>query len=123
MSKMSLYMAHSEMVVGYGGDVIRFKVSENMDEDSFVVILISKPILVIAKFPFDNYLKSNARGLAEDYCDFLNDKYLDKKINEEWGKADIESRIKYHKEQIFNLKNGRTYWNRHGNGVGGDVMS
>lgn len=46
-----------------------------------------------------------AELLAGDICDFLNEKYIDKKINEAWGKPDVEARIKYHEEKIKILKN------------------
>ena len=52
-----------------------------------------------------------------DICDFLNDKYIDKNINEEWGKIDINKRIKYHEEQIEILKKENPHWKEHGNGV------
>jgi hypothetical protein len=59
-----------------------------------------------------------ARALAHDYCDFLNEKYIDKNINEEWGKIDREARIEYHLEQLslLNYKDNLK-WNEHGNGV------
>ncbi len=55
-----------------------------------------------------------------DILDFLNEKYIDKNINEEWGRVDVDARIKYHEEQIKILKSGNGHWNRHGNGVEGD---
>lgn len=59
----------------------------------------------------------HAEGLAGDYCDFMNDKYFDKNINEEWGKIDHLKRIEYHLEQIHILMKGNANWNKHGNGV------
>lgn len=56
-------------------------------------------------------------NLIGDICDFLNDKYIDKNIDEEWPKVDVKARIKYHEEQIKILKGGKYSWNEHGNGV------
>jgi hypothetical protein len=61
--------------------------------------------------------KDLAPLLAGDYCEFLNSKYIDKNFNEEWGKVDVEARIKYHEEQIKILKSGEYYWNENGDGV------
>jgi hypothetical protein len=75
---------------------------------------------IIAKFFMDNP-NDNAKGLAHDYCDFLNDKYLDKEINKEWPLIDDkikQKRIKYHIEQLNKLGfNDNLGWNEHGTGV------
>ena len=56
--------------------------------------------------------------LAGDITDFLNEKYIDKNINEEWGKIDVQARIKYHEEQLRMLKSGNPFtWTEHGNSV------
>ena len=76
------------------------------------------PILVaeIIGGPWKGYLYE-ADLLAGDIVDFLNEKYIDKNINEEWGEIDVEKRIEYHEEQIRILKSGKHRWNKHGNGV------
>jgi hypothetical protein len=61
--------------------------------------------------------KGTARALAEDYCEFLNDKYVDKGFNQEWGPPDVKKRIKYHKKQIKLLESGNYSWREHGDGV------
>lgn len=90
----------------------------------FQVIQIEPEYKEIADFtgmnsisnPFMN--TSIAEALAHDYCSFLNEKYIDKNINEEWGKIDINARIKYHFEQIRKLQDKRELrWNSDGNGV------
>jgi hypothetical protein len=52
--------------------------------------------------------------VAGDIIDFLNEKYIDKNINEEWGKIDVEARIKYHEKMIEILKTGKARFNNHG---------
>lgn len=57
-------------------------------------------------------------AMAHDYVDFLNDKYFDKGINEEWPSINRRDRINYHLKEIEKLvSGGRLYWNEHGNGV------
>lgn len=58
-----------------------------------------------------------AKLMAGDYVSFLNDKYIDKEINADWGKPNKEERIKYYKEQIRILEEENYVWNKHGNGV------
>lgn len=68
------------------------------------------------------FLKTELSG---DVMEFLNEKYLDKSINMEWGKIDREARVKYHeteierhKKQLELLKSGKDLvWNENGNGV------
>lgn len=57
-------------------------------------------------------------GMAYDYCDFLNDKYVDKNVNEEWGKIDRLKRIEHHENQLKLLRSdNRLHFNEHGNEV------
>jgi len=57
-------------------------------------------------------------GLAHDYVDFPNDKYLDKEINAEWPRIKRDERIKYHLEQLQLLTSDKKlHWNEHGTGV------
>ena len=65
----------------------------------------------------DELSKDLAPLLAGDYCDFLNEKYIDKEFNKEWREVDVDARVKYHEEQIEMLKRGNYTWNRHGTGV------
>ena len=61
------------------------------------------------------------KNMAGDYVDFLNDKYCDKEINQEWPPINKKERIRYHLEQIELLKSDKPLrWNEHGNGVEGD---
>lgn len=39
-------------------------------------------------------------GIKRDYVEFLNNKYCDKNINEEWPKPNNKKRIQYHSEQL-----------------------
>ena len=101
---------------------MKFIVTESkIMSDLYQVVKIDKePHIVIAVFHGDDkegfLSKELAPLLAGDYCDFLNDKYVDKDFNEEWGKIQRERRIKYHKEQLKLLEdNGQ--WNEHGNGI------
>ena len=58
------------------------------------------------------------QAMAGDYCACLNDKYLDKNINEEWPIINREIRIKYHREQLSLLLGQKSvYWSPHGNYV------
>lgn len=75
---------------------------------------IGKESKMVACFPTGEI----GRLMAGDYCDFLNDKYCDKEINEEWPKIDRETRINYHTDQIIKLKKKDfVRWNEHGTGV------
>lgn len=57
-------------------------------------------------------------GMGYDYVDFLNDKYVDKEVNAEWGEIDRLKRIQHHEKQIKLLKgNKRLCFNEHGNEV------
>lgn len=75
---------------------------------------------IIAKFFIDNP-NDNAKGLAHDYCDFLNDKYLDKEINKEWPLITEKIRLKridYHHQELMKLVHkDKLGWNEHGTGV------
>jgi hypothetical protein len=63
-------------------------------------------------------MKEVMQFMPHDYCDFLNDKYCDKEINEEWPSIDRKERIKYHLNEIEKLvDNKKLHWNEHGNGV------
>lgn len=65
--------------------------------------------------PIAGFLNENVAG---DYVEFLNDKYCDKEINQEWPPINKEERIRYHLEQIELLKSDKPLrWNEHGNGV------
>ena len=56
--------------------------------------------------------------VAGDIVEFLNDKYVDKNMNEEWYHPDREARIKYHEEQLKILRSGKPIgYTEHGNGV------
>ena len=55
--------------------------------------------------------------IAGDVLAFLNEKYIDKEINAEWGKVDVDKRIKYYEKQIELLKSGKYCWNNNGDGV------
>ena len=65
-----------------------------------VVEVTSSPSKVIAYFPgYDNkdYLDlEEARQVAGDYVEFLNEKYIDKNINEEWPPKDPLLYYNYH---------------------------
>lgn len=91
---------------------MEFRVFEKVDERGYAVY--ADILGVMAYFP------NTAVGLAmaHDYCDFLNDKYCDKEINEEWPSIDRKERIKYHLNEIEKLvDNKKLHWNEHGNGV------
>lgn len=88
-----------------------FKVIEDKD-GSIRIYQISPNIRPICPFE-DKY-----SCLAGDICDFLNDKYCDKNVNEEWGRVKRLKRIKYHFLELIKLifhKYSR--YNEHGNGV------
>ena len=45
-----------------------------------------------------------ARPVAGDYVEFLNEKYMDKNINEEWpASIDKEAHLKYHLKRVCEL--------------------
>lgn len=112
------------------GDKMRFKVvgpelvfTETLPYEQWHIIQVKgrrqRQILTIKGDNNNpNWLSEDVAPLvAGDICSFLNEKYIDKNINEEWGKINKEARIKYHEEQIRLLKSGKYSWNRHGNGV------
>lgn len=91
--------------------MLRFKVTEELENNKWVLYCIDDLELRI-EFPIAY------ESLAHDICDFLNDKYFDKNINEEWKEIDRKDRIRYLLQQAFILSNDdRISWNRHGNGV------
>lgn len=65
-----------------------------------VVQVIPQPSTIVAEFIGSNdekYLdKEIAPLMAGDYVEFLNEKYVDKKINQEWPAQDKKARLKYH---------------------------
>lgn len=67
-----------------------------------VVRVYPQPSVVVALFiggnPDDKYMDEElAPLLAGDYVEFLNEKYLDKNINEEWPpKENYKTRFDYH---------------------------
>ena len=97
------------------------KVSSVSDKKWIIFDLKNQSIIAVfsgTKNPFDEYNDLDlAPLLAGDYCDFLNDKYVDKEMNKEWGKIDVQKRIEYHEKQLEILKSGDCFWNRHGNKV------
>lgn len=57
-------------------------------------------------------------GMAHDYIDIANDKYVDKEINKEWPRINREERIKYHESELRKLRGeDGLVWNPHGTGV------
>ena len=61
---------------------------------------------------------ANEDGLCGDYVEFLNNKYCDKNINEEWPKPNNKKRIEYHSEQLMLLLSGREVkWSEDGDKV------
>jgi len=81
-----------------------------------VVLIKSNSSKIIAKFEEDE--EGINELMAHDYCDFLNDKYLDKEINKEWPKIDRIKRIEYHLNELMKLTSDKKlYWNEHGNKV------
>jgi hypothetical protein len=71
-------------------------------------------------YDVDKQVKSSeeAECVGGDILAFINDKYVDKNVMEEWGKIDRQKRIKYYKRQIEKLENlEKISWNEHGTGV------
>jgi len=96
---------------------MKFKVLDHYIK-SWIIMSIEENPKVVARFPIEDYGDNIARALAHDYCEFMNDKYHDKNINEEWGSINRSNRIKYHLEQLMLLNSKkRIHWNKHGNGV------
>jgi len=90
---------------------MKFKVSDKED-----MILIIEP--EVENLIGVECLSEKARQVLGDIIEFLNFKYIDKEINDEWGKVNVEARIIEHLKQIdalMNIKN--PLWNEHGNGV------
>ena len=99
---------------------MKFRVSNLLYDCGWKIYLVDGEPTHIASFP-DN---EHGKAMAHDYCDFLNDKYLDKEINKEWPKITRKERIDYHLNELRKLTSDkRLYWNEHGNGVesGGDT--
>jgi hypothetical protein len=97
-------------------------VPEEMFKTWDVVRIDPKPRVIVAQFvggfESEGYIPMEiAPLLAGDYCDFLNDKYVDKEFNAEWGSVNVKERIQYHKNQIEKLKIGKFSWNSHGTGI------
>jgi hypothetical protein len=94
-----------------------------------VILVSTHPPKTVAEFIFNlgeyGFDKETSQALASDYVEFLNEKYIDKSINQEWKQVNREERIKYHeseiarhKEQIKLLKyKEHLHWNENGNGV------
>jgi hypothetical protein len=103
--------------MGLGWVSMKFIVSERVFAGAYRVMQMEPKIRTIAFFPTS---KENSLAMAYDYCDFLNDKYVDKNVNKEWGPINRKERIKYHEEQLKLLKSDkRLHWNEHGNRVEG----
>lgn len=64
------------------------------------VIMLGDPVVLIAEFvgvDEKGFLDNDVAPLvAGDYVEMLNEKYLDKNINEEWPPKDEEKYLDYH---------------------------
>ena len=89
---------------------MRFMIKNN-ENNPYIVSFESSTLKIIVKGTEEE------QNIVGDICDFLNDKYIDKEINQEWPEINPEERIKYHREQIKKLENGSCAWNEHGTGV------
>ena len=84
------------------------------DKNCYKILQIDEKYKIIGYFPDDGI----SPLIAEDYVEFLNDKYIDKEINEEWGVINRKERIKYHLEQLSKLTSDKELsWTEYGNGV------
>lgn len=94
--------------------MLEFRVFENKKTGIIKIIQVEPVFRDICTFVDDPFISC----LSGDIVDFLNDKYVDKNINEEWFYPDREARIKYHKEQLKILENEKPVcYTEHGNGV------
>ena len=84
---------------------------KNNENNPYIVSFESNTLKIIVKGTEEE------QNIIGDICDFLNDKYIDKEMNSDWGRANKEARIKYHKEQIKKLESDSCVWNEHGTGV------
>lgn len=86
-----------------------------MYDDGWHVIMCEPKVLHVASFP-DSH--ENGKAMAYDYCDFLNNKYCDKNINQEWPKPKNKKRLEYHAEQLMLLlSGGKVVWSEDGDEV------
>lgn len=90
---------------------MRFKISDNDD----MILLVDPEIRDFIKV---ECLSEESRQVLGDFLDFLNDKYVDKNINEEWADVSREKRIDHLLEELdILLFNKYCFWNKHGTGV------
>lgn len=82
-------------------DKPKYKVIEDISCVIWEVIQIGPEYKFITGFAGNDahsqfYDVEEARQIAGDYTEFLNEKYLDKKVNEEWPPKDPELYYEYH---------------------------
>lgn len=94
-----------------GDSMLRFILREPDEEPindfkTWKIIMLGEPNKLIAEFigndKNDIYLNTDIAPLvAGDYVEFLNEKYLDKGLNEEWPPKDKKLYFKYHLQKAL----------------------
>ena len=91
---------------------MKFMLAEaEVESNGFIKLLI---------YDVEKQVKSSeeAKCVGGDIIAFINDKYVDKNVMEEWGKINRQKRIKYYERQVEKLERLENIsWNEHGNGV------
>ncbi len=89
---------------------MEFIVSERVFAGAYRVIQLPER-KAIAFFPTHH---EHSLAMAYDYCDFLNNKYCDKGINEEWPNPNNKQRIQFYINQILLLSKGNCHLSEDG---------
>lgn len=92
--------------------MLRFILKQNLDYndnnfDYWEVKLLGDPSKTICEFvggDNDHYMDKDVIGLvAGDYVEFLNEKYFDKGMNQEWPPRTKLQQLEYHQRRVEEL--------------------